>query len=66
MRSREYRLMEALWWLIEKETCEARRRIHIDRLLHVAPAYFKSKNVDSLVLDRNNIKALVEEFRKTA
>lgn len=31
------RAMKALWWLIEKETCTERRRLHIARLLDVAP-----------------------------
>lgn len=57
------RAMEALWWLIEKETCAERRRLHINRLLDVAPRALQASEQS---FDRDQITKLVERLRKTA
>lgn len=56
------RALDALWWLIEKETCPDRRRIHIDRLLDVAPLALETR---AQQIDRGQLTHLVEQLRKT-
>ena len=57
------RAVEALFWLIEKETVKERRRLYIDRLLDVAPYALGDENAPAS-LNKDNLTAMINGLKQ--